>query len=73
MLTKRLVETRDSVLKGSVGLRMLGSEVVCDSVVIGEICRIFSSSAGIEWQERHLINYARNRVGVTPATMLMHA
>lgn len=39
VLTKRLVETRDSVLKGSVGLRMLGSDVVCDSVVIGEICR----------------------------------
>ena len=39
VLTKGLVETRDRVLEGFIGLRMLGSEVVCDSVVISEICR----------------------------------
>ena len=38
-LTKRLIEIRDSVVESSVGLRMLGSQVVCDSIVIGEICR----------------------------------
>lgn len=39
VLTERLMETRDSVLENSIGLRMLGSEVVCDSIMIGEICR----------------------------------
>ena len=38
-LTKRLLETRDSVVESSTGLKMLGSQVVCDSVVIDEICR----------------------------------
>ena len=38
-LTKRLLETRDSVVESSAGLKMLGSQVVCDSVVIDKICR----------------------------------
>lgn len=38
-LTKRLIETRNSIVRTNIGLRMLGAQVVCDSVVIGEICR----------------------------------
>ena len=38
-LTERLIKTRDSVVESSTGLKMLGSQVVCNSVVIGEICQ----------------------------------
>ena len=39
VLTERLIETRDCVVENSIGLQMLDSEVVCDSIMIREICQ----------------------------------
>ena len=38
-LRKKLLKERDTAVAESIGLRMLGSEVVCSSSVISEICQ----------------------------------
>ena len=38
-LAKRLKEVGDSIVDKSIGLRMLGSEIVCDEITINKICK----------------------------------